>query len=177
MLRWTAQRLKPILVPPGRNTPLNESPSGGTIMSNVPVTGGKILRLSLIQACRYGKALASESLIGLEMLPAATAPLISAVKRQSTLGVVVKKRIVALIAAAEVSDPANLSQLMLVKRSTGSLAEFKPYNCNTVSDSASSWLSPCFKNDPSISCFTFLSSPNLSATLTFAMAMIFPSPI
>ena len=61
-----------------------------------------------MQACRYGNALASESSIGLEMLFFCTASSISALKRQSALGVVIKKRMVALIAVAVVSDPANL---------------------------------------------------------------------
>ena len=42
------------------------------------------------------------------MLLFCTASSISALKRQSALGVVIKKRIVALIAVAVVSDPANL---------------------------------------------------------------------
>ena len=66
-----------------------------------------------MQACRYGNALASESLIGLEM-PLCTASSISALKRQSALGVVIKKRIVALMAVAVVSDPANLFRSWLV---------------------------------------------------------------
>ena len=77
-------------------------------MYNSAVTGGNSLRPSLMQACRYGNALASESLIGLEMPLLCTASSISALKRQSTLGVVIKKRIVALIAVAVLSVPANL---------------------------------------------------------------------
>lgn len=77
-------------------------------MYNSAVTGGNSLRPSLMQACRYGNALASESLIGLEMLLLCTASSISALKRQSALGVVIKKRIVALIAVAVLSVPANL---------------------------------------------------------------------
>ena len=89
--------LYPMSVPPGRNTPFNVSPSGGTLLQNSPVVGGNNLKPFLIQACRYGKALASESLIGLEMVPLIIPSSISALRRQRALGVVVKKRMVALM--------------------------------------------------------------------------------
>lgn len=44
------------------------------------------------------------------MLPLSTASSISFLKRQSTLGVVIKKRVIALTAVAVVSDPATLSR-------------------------------------------------------------------
>ena len=111
---WNLTLRYPILVPPGRNKPLNVSPSGGTTLSTSPETGGHSLRPSLIQACRYGNALASESWIGLEILPLCTPSSISALKRQSALDVVIKKRIVTLIAVAVVSDPANLFRSLSV---------------------------------------------------------------
>lgn len=72
------------------------------------------------------------------MLPFFTATSISALKRQRTLGVVIKKRKIALIDVAVVSDPANLPHPMSAARSANSLAEIETYICNTASDSASS---------------------------------------
>lgn len=80
-----------------------------------------------MQACRYSNVLASESSIGLEMLPFPTASSISALKRQSTLGLVIKKRKIALIAVAVVSVPAALYHLTLARISADNLIGMEAY--------------------------------------------------
>jgi len=84
------QWIHPIFVPPGTNTPLIISPCGGASFSINPVTGGQILKPSLMHACRYGSCLASASRIGDEIFWRAIAVSISDRSFENTVGVLIR---------------------------------------------------------------------------------------
>jgi len=107
--RTTDQVLLAISVPPGTNTPLIVSPSGGTTFGRRPPEGGLMRRPSWMTACRYGSWRASDSwTTGLEILPARTASSISACRRAYTRGEVMTWSIMARMAEAVVSEPPRL---------------------------------------------------------------------
>lgn len=80
------------------------SPAAGTTFDMKPMTGGKIRRPSFITACRYGRFLASESVIGEERVE----EVISVRSFWRTAGDVMMERSVARMAVAEVSEPATI---------------------------------------------------------------------
>lgn len=87
--RNTPHAQYPIFVPSGTKWPLIVSPPGGTTFDMRPVTGGKIRKPSLITACRYGNALASESWIGDDIEQEVEALEISARSLERTCGLVI----------------------------------------------------------------------------------------